>query len=390
MFPFKKARYVESTGAKGNYIMYYVWDVQKNDLVRKRLYIPAKYKTHASQKAYAKDTVKQINKLLSDGFHIDRKKEQKVRKFEVDDSEKKVLTIRQAVDEFLRFKESKQLYSRGLRFYRNTLNSFLDWLKKYHWDNKWLGELNHKIAQEYFTHLIVDKKNAPKTHNNALGVLKTFYNECLKQEWIDDDVKNPFIKIEKLPEDYGTKNKPYSNEQVAELKEFILKTDPYLWKIICFIYYSFMRPAELRRMKVGDIDLKKDLIWVQGTVSKTKKRDIVPIAPALRKVIEEMELDKYPSDFYLFGGYEEPAKEKMGENFMGKRFRKVRNHFNLETDHTMYGFKHTAVVNWYKREKDIRKIQKMCRHSSILMTERYMKSLGLLDDKESVSELPEI
>ncbi len=74
MHKFKKARLVKSKAAKGNYIMLYVWDVQKNDLVRQRRYIPKKYKTEAEQKAYAKDVIKQINRLLADGFHIDERK----------------------------------------------------------------------------------------------------------------------------------------------------------------------------------------------------------------------------------------------------------------------------------------------------------------------------
>ncbi len=61
---FKKARLVKSTSERGNYILYYVWDVQKNDLVRKRLYIPSKYKSEAEKLAYVKDTKKQVNTLL--------------------------------------------------------------------------------------------------------------------------------------------------------------------------------------------------------------------------------------------------------------------------------------------------------------------------------------
>ena len=64
---------------------------------------------------------------------------------------------------------------------------------------------------------------------------------------------------------------------------------------------------------------------------------------------------------------------------MTKHFLKVKQHFGFDKDpyYTLYGFKHTAAVNWYKVEKDIRKIQKMCRHNTLTTTERYLKSLGL-------------
>ncbi|MEW7281233.1 site-specific integrase [Aquimarina sp. 2201CG1-2-11] len=388
MYTFKKARLVKSKGAKGNYILYYVWDVQKNDLVRRRLYIPKKYKSDAEQLAFAKENIKEINRLLAEGYHIDRKKSPKNSTENENISSRKIYSIREAVKTFIEIKKAKKLYKRGIEFYGNTLERFVKWLEHQQQDNLWIGELDNQLIQQYFMYLLIQRKNSSKTYNNTLGVLKTFYNECLKQEWVDG--KNPFDKIDKQPEEYGTKNKPFTNEQIADIKEYTLEHDPYLWKIICFIYYSFMRPSEIRRLKVQDIDLKKDLIWVSGKISKTKKRDVVPIVPALKKIIEEMNLENYHPDDYLFGTDQVPSSSKMGENYMGKHFKKVKDYFDFGSDYTLYGFKHTAVVNWYQKEKDIRKIQKMCRHSSMLMTERYLKSLGLLDDKDAVSELPEI
>ncbi|MCX2762311.1 tyrosine-type recombinase/integrase [Aquimarina muelleri] len=388
MHTFKKARLVKSKAAKGNYIMYYVWDVQKNDLVRRRLYIPKKYKSDAEQIAFAKDRIKEINRLLADGFHIDRKKTVKSNSKTKNIRSKTIYSIREATATFIEIKKAKKLYKRGIGFYSNNLERFLKWLEEQGQDSLWIGELDYQLIQQYFMYLLIHRKNSPKTYNNTLGVLKTFYNECLKQEWVEG--KNPFDKIDKQPEEYGSKNKPFSNEQIKDIKEYVLEHDPYLWKIICFIYYSFMRPSEIRRLKVRDIDLKKDLIWVSGKISKTKKRDVVPIVPGLKKIILEMNLEEYHPSDYLFGANQTPSTTKMGENYMGKHFKKVKDNFEFDEDHTLYAFKHTAVVNWYEKEKDIRKIQKMCRHSSMLMTERYLKSLGLLDDKDAVSELPEI
>ena len=149
--------------------------------------------------------------------------------------------------------------------------------------------------------------------------------------------KNPFDKMDKLPEEYGTKNKPFTNAQIADIKEYVLEHDPYLWKIICFVYYSFMRLSEIRRLKVGDIDLKKDLIWVAGQTSKTKKRDVIPIVPALKKIILEMNLEQYHPNDFLFGSNRNSSPIKMGENYMGKHFKKVKDHFELSNDYTLYG-----------------------------------------------------
>ena len=212
MQKFKKARLVKSKAAKGNYIMFYVWDVQKNDLVRQRRYIPKEYKTEAEQKAYAKDMVNKINRLLADGYHIDRKKAS-AQIVEEQKTSDRIYSVREAANNFIELKKAKKLYKRGIEFYTNTLERFLKWLEGKGLDNIWIGDLDHNIIQGYFMYLLTKRRNSAKTYNNTLGVLKTFYNVCLKQEWVEG--KNPFDKIDKLPEEYGTKNKPFTNEQIA-------------------------------------------------------------------------------------------------------------------------------------------------------------------------------
>lgn len=51
---------------------------------------------------------------------------------------------------------------------------------------------------------------------------------------------------------------------------------------------------------------------------------------------------------------------------MSKHFRKVKKHFSFA-------------------EKDIVEIQKMGRHTTVKTTERYLKSMGLLEDENAVS-----
>ncbi len=391
---FKKAEIVKSKAVNGDYLKFYIWDAQKNDLVRKRLYAPSEYKTKPEKTAFLKDRKKQINKLLEEGYHIDRNKSEKQKTVEVketkENTKKEPVTIRKALDKLVILREAKKHFPRGISFFKNTVLLFVEWGEKLDQPIKYVDDITFHIIQDYQMYILTDRENSSKTHNNVLGVLSAFYNECIDQEWVK--AENPLKKFGKLPTDYGTKNKPYTNEEVVEMKTYILENDPYLWVIISFIYYSFMRPVELRRMKIKDIDLEQNHIRIKVSQSKTKRHDLIPIAPALRKIIEKMNLSEYPEDFYVLGGYKKPSKTPMGTNYMTKHFLKIKKHFgfDLDDDYTLYGFKHTACVNWYKEEKDIIKIQKMSRHTTITTTERYLKSMGLLKDENAISRLPEI
>ncbi|MBL0684333.1 tyrosine-type recombinase/integrase [Aquimarina mytili] len=392
---FKKAEIIRSTSSRGDYVKFYVWNVQKNDLERKRVYIPSKYKTDLEKEAFLKDRKKQINKLLIKGFHIDTERikikvEEKAKKERVKELKKEPIEIRRAIDKLVTLREAKKYHKRGISFFKNTMLQFVEWGEKQKQPIRFINDITFKIVQEYQMYLLTDLKNKSKTHNNSLGVISAFYNDCIDQEWVKGE--NPLEKFDNLPTDYGTKNKPYTNEEVAEMKKYILENDPYLWTIISFIYYSFMRPVELRRLKVGDIDLKQNIIRIAVEQSKTKRYDIIPIAPALLIIITKMNLEQYPNDYFLFNGRKKPSNTQMGENYMSKHFKKVKKYFGFDNDpdYTLYGFKHTACVNWYKAEKDIIKIQKMSRHTTVKTTERYLKSMGLLEDKNAVSMLPEI
>ena len=96
-FDYKKAKLVKSEGKTGWYILYYVWDVQANSLIRKRKFIPKKFKTDSSKESYAQDLVKKINSLLYEGFHINRVKS---REQEITNSEEDELTIENAREKY--------------------------------------------------------------------------------------------------------------------------------------------------------------------------------------------------------------------------------------------------------------------------------------------------
>ncbi|WP_103867566.1 site-specific integrase [Aquimarina sp. I32.4] len=392
---FKKAVIVRSKAINGDYVKFYVWNTQLNDLDRKRIYVPSEYKTNAEKEAFLKDRKKQVNKLLKAGYHIDtnkirelnKKKEAKQLK---EKTKKEPVTIRKAIDRLVTLREAKKYHKRGISFFKNTMLQFINWAEKQEEPLVHIEDINFHVIQDYQMHLLTGLKNKSKTHNNALGVISSFYNDCIEQQWVDGE--NPLEKFDNLPTDYGTKNKPYTNEEVAKIKEYVLKNDPYLWTIITFIYYSFMRPVELRRLRVKDINLKANTISIKVEQSKSKRYDIIPIAPALRKIIDEMQLEQYDKNYFIFSSAKKPSKIPMGENYMSKHFREVKKHFGFDNDpdYTLYGFKHTACVNWYKEEKDIIKIQKMSRHTTVKTTERYLKSMGLLEDEKAVSRLPEI
>ena len=76
MYKFKLARVqkVKNGDSIVWLIQYYVWDVQRGVLVRKRHRVPVVYKAEDQKKAYFTKYIKKINDLLKKEYCIDREK----------------------------------------------------------------------------------------------------------------------------------------------------------------------------------------------------------------------------------------------------------------------------------------------------------------------------
>ncbi len=62
------------------YVHFWAWSVDRGRLIRKRLYDVNKFNTIEERKKFAKKQIKEINKLLTNGFHFDEiKKKNTVR-----------------------------------------------------------------------------------------------------------------------------------------------------------------------------------------------------------------------------------------------------------------------------------------------------------------------
>ena len=94
-----------------------------------------------------------------------------------------------------------------------------------------------------------------------IKALKIDYNGSLTKE------KIPTLKA--VPE----RNKTYTKETQEAIFEFLETEDPILLLYIKFISYNFLRPIEVCRLKVGDINLEDKIITFKAKNSPLKTKD---------------------------------------------------------------------------------------------------------------------
>ncbi|RZM24300.1 MAG: hypothetical protein EOO88_23295 [Pedobacter sp.] len=392
-FPYTPARLVENTDKP--YVVYYAWDVQKKKKVRCRYRVQGD--TPQERAADAKAAIKEINKNLKDGWHIDvTLPKQK----EVVESLPEVLHKKITVHEA--FQYYKQVKSKDLRTgttmglysdYADLLFRFL--LRKEGRDPEvkplpapkaLLLQITPVLANEFMDSLT----QGGRYRNNLLGWLKSFF------KFFDMDhrgliQKNPFSSFSNVPVDESDDHRPYTAEQATALRESILKAgDVQLWRFVQFAYFLFVRPGqELRLMKVGD--LQADRVRIVSTHGKNRKIGYVDIPQVLKVMIEEEGLRNYlPSD-YLFTIDGHPGPVPCGKNYFYKRHAehlKTLKLFGLDYD--LYSWKPTGAIALYRHTKDLLRVQRHCRHSSPDQTYTYLRKHGELFVGQDLTDFPAV
>jgi integrase len=253
---------------------------------------------------------------------------------------------------------------------RSAINQFLDFLTEVSPDIE-LNKMDVVLMKRFRNWLEIQSNSK----NRVIGALKAVFDGLIEDKIITE---NPLGVLKGLKEQTGFINRALNLEQIAEFKAVVVSKDPVLWNFVQVIYYCFIRPKELVELKKKHIDINMGLIWIPSYISKNKKTQSVRILKPLVPILQELIKNK---------GAEDILFNRTVENFRYSNSQ-ILQKCNL-TGFTLYSWKHTGVVFAYKAGVTIKSLQRQLRHSSLSITDIYLKSLGLEENTE-IDKMPTI
>jgi integrase len=185
--------------------------------------------------------------------------------------------------------------------------------------------------------------------------------------------KNPADHIKKI-NTTSEKNAVFTESQLDEILEYMKSTNPNLYKFSIFLLYTLSRPKEVVNIKIEHIDLKNRRIYFPAENVKTNVQQYKPIYDVLYQVIESMNLEKYPKHFKIFSASGIPSEKGTSRDYFTDKFEKVKKHFGLSKNHTMYGFKHTIVTKLMNAGHKHLDVMQLTGHKTIKAFEEYLRN----------------
>ena len=229
------------------------------------------------------------------------------------------------------------------------------------------------------------KKAKPWTANTvrtAKGYFHTFFEWCKTNNYLKGD--NPVSKVEakRIRSEVATKdsNVPFTKEDIDSIMTYLDKHDRLTAFFCRFINSTCLRPGEISKLRIKDVDLVKKQISIPLDITKnTKKNTIekIEIEDNFLAILNKLNLSEYPKDFFLISNSETIVGEKsISGNKAYKRLKKVLKILGLdEKGYTLYSFKHFSNIQRYLNGWSLVEIMKSNRHSSITMTEKYLRGI---------------
>lgn len=220
---------------------------------------------------------------------------------------------------------------------------------------------------DFLDWILLDRDLGARTRNNYKGMCSAFGEFMVQRKYIE---KNPAEGISKLPEDAKVRQ-PLTAQMMRSMERHLRKTDPHFLLATLMEYYTFIRPTELSHLRIRDIEIKEQRVFVSREFSKNKRDGYVGINETLIRLMVDLGIFKYPGDHYIFGRKFLPSAERAGADQFNKRWVKMRKELNWGKEYQFYSLKDTGIRDLANAE-GIVIARDQARHTDISTTNKYL------------------
>jgi len=148
-------------------------------------------------------------------------------------------------------------------------------------------------------------------YNKRLDHLKAILSELMQFDVIEI---NPAHGVRKLDVEDSIAHTPPTPEQAKAIRGILEPNYYNFWVYIFMEYDTGIRPAELLRLQLSQVDMVNDLITVLPRNAKNRKRyRFIGISPILKNYLLSLNFENLPKDYYLFGSFRESGKGNVGQ-----------------------------------------------------------------------------
>ena len=267
-----------------------------------------------------------------------------------------------------------KLYTAGtikentLKDYEKRLRVFEKYTAKHIPAIVYAYQIDQSFISDFLDYVLLDRDSSARTRNNYRTWLSSLCNWMIEKQYL---IQNPVEKIRQLAEE-EKKRSALTVPDIQKLKKYLKKENPHFLFLCQFAYYTFIRPDEITNIKLSDIYLKEQKVFIASSISKNRKDGMVGLNDALIKSMLDLNIFSNPGNYYLFGKGFKPSKEKVTTKVYRNYFNKVREKLKFPDSYQFYSLKDTGIRDLANAE-GIVIARDQARHADVSTTNKYLK-----------------
>ncbi|MDR1341536.1 MAG: site-specific integrase [Prevotellaceae bacterium] len=260
---------------------------------------------------------------------------------------------------------------------QDTYTSYMSYLrniKKYNQELKspitYIYQFEKQYIIDFLEHIHIDRDNSARTRDNYLGWLKSFAEFLVQKGYLKEKPTEGIASFSKWTK---KKEREYLPEDILmKVKAKAEESNKYFLLASYILFYMFIRPKEMSRLKIRDINLKNRTIVITDEQSKNRRTAPITLPVKIIHLMIDLKIFEHSGDCFLFSKKMMPEKEYQSE----KQFRDfwqhhIRKPMKLPDRYKFYSLKDIGITMMLRANTDILSVRDQARHSSILITDTY-------------------
>lgn len=257
--------------------------------------------------------------------------------------------------------KTRQSYGSRLNVLREYINTLI-------LPPRYVYQFNVSFVGDFLDWLYLDRDVTGRTRNNYRGWCSALAAYFIEREYMSS---NPVEKIKKVAET-PKKRKALTPIMLRQLREYLKEKDPVFLLACMMEYYTMIRPEELSNLRISDISIKEQSVFVAAEFSKNKRDGKVGLNDDIIKLMLDIDLFSWSGDCYIFGDKLQHCKTKASSEIFRRQWLKLRKALQWGDEYQFYSLKDSGIRD-LANSQGIVIARDQARHTDVATTNKYLQ-----------------
>lgn len=276
---------------------------------------------------------------------------------------------------------SKELKETTMRSYSCFCKQFKQWIHK-NYPTISSGGFSQILANQYME-FVLDGNNSKgktsvrkkinedrvsaRTYNNNIKLARALFSWAIEKNYAR---VNPFEKL-KTKKEQGKERTIIPKEDRDRIVAFFKEKKPSFIIVMQLVYKSFLRPAEITRFKVEQLNFKEHCIEMRCSQTKNGRSRNSRMDEDLEALLREHIKGAKPDDYVFGAGDWKPGKAPASSHSFTIIWDRMRAALKLPKEYQLYSLRDSGINNLLRAGANDLDVVQIVGHRDLSMTFRY-------------------